>query len=305
MQGDDEVEARRERDRHPRAGRRTQLAPRPRPRGARARRSSTLRSGVSTRDARRPAPRRPRQPRLDSHLRKASLAAMSGTDGSGSALEWVPDGDYADIRYERSREPGIAKITINRPEVRNAFRPQTVIELSDAFTRAREDETRRGDRADRRGPRRVLLGRRPARARRQRLRERARRDRALPRHRPAPADPAHAQAGGRDGRGLRDRRRPRAARRLRPHDRRRERALRPDRPARRVLRRRLRREHPRRPDRPEAREGDLVPLPPVRRPPGARMGPRQRGRAARAARARDGRAGVARCSRSRPSRCAC
>jgi naphthoate synthase len=55
--------------------------------------------------------------------------------------EWVADGDYADIRYERSREPGIAKITIDRPEVRNAFRPQTVVELSDAFTRAREDTT--------------------------------------------------------------------------------------------------------------------------------------------------------------------
>jgi naphthoate synthase len=53
--------------------------------------------------------------------------------------EWIEDGDYADIRYERSREPGIAKTTINRPEVRNAFRPQTVLELSDAFTRARED----------------------------------------------------------------------------------------------------------------------------------------------------------------------
>jgi naphthoate synthase len=53
----------------------------------------------------------------------------------------VPDGDYADIRYERSREPGIAKITIDRPEVRNAFRPQTVVELSHAFTRAREDTT--------------------------------------------------------------------------------------------------------------------------------------------------------------------
>jgi naphthoate synthase len=51
----------------------------------------------------------------------------------------VPDGEYSDIRYERSLEPGIAKITINRPEVRNAFRPQTVVELSDAFTRARED----------------------------------------------------------------------------------------------------------------------------------------------------------------------
>jgi naphthoate synthase len=55
------------------------------------------------------------------------------------AVEWVAGGDYTDIRYELSREPGIAKITINRPEVRNAFRPQTVVELSDAFARARED----------------------------------------------------------------------------------------------------------------------------------------------------------------------
>jgi naphthoate synthase len=60
--------------------------------------------------------------------------------GSG-AVEWVSEGEYADIRYERSRDPGIAKITINRPEVRNAFRPQTVVELSQAFTRAREDTT--------------------------------------------------------------------------------------------------------------------------------------------------------------------
>src|SRR5579862_9200307 len=52
---------------------------------------------------------------------------------------WILDGDYADIRYETSRDPGIAKITIARPEVRNAFRPQTVVELSDAFTHARED----------------------------------------------------------------------------------------------------------------------------------------------------------------------
>jgi naphthoate synthase len=59
----------------------------------------------------------------------------SGSD----AVEWVAGGDYTDIRYELSREPGIAKITINRPEVRNAFRPQTVVELSDAFARARED----------------------------------------------------------------------------------------------------------------------------------------------------------------------
>jgi naphthoate synthase len=54
------------------------------------------------------------------------------------AVDWQPAGDYTDIRYETSGD-GIAKITIARPEVRNAFRPQTVIELSDAFERARED----------------------------------------------------------------------------------------------------------------------------------------------------------------------
>ncbi len=49
-------------------------------------------------------------------------------------------GEYEDIRYEVSDEPaGIAKITIDRPEVRNAFRPQTIIEISDALERARED----------------------------------------------------------------------------------------------------------------------------------------------------------------------
>ena len=54
---------------------------------------------------------------------------------------WQPEGDYTDIRYELATgdDAGIAKITINRPEVRNAFRPETVIELADAFTRARED----------------------------------------------------------------------------------------------------------------------------------------------------------------------
>ena len=54
------------------------------------------------------------------------------------SVEWTPAGEYADIRYELSGD-GIAKITIDRPEVRNAFRPQTVIELSQAFERARED----------------------------------------------------------------------------------------------------------------------------------------------------------------------
>jgi len=52
-------------------------------------------------------------------------------------VSWTPAGDYADIRYELSGD-GIAKIAIDRPEVRNAFRPQTLVELSDAFERARE-----------------------------------------------------------------------------------------------------------------------------------------------------------------------
>src|SRR5688572_3700409 len=51
--------------------------------------------------------------------------------------DWQSQGDYEDIRYETAE--GIAKITIDRPEVRNAFRPQTLIEVSDALTRARED----------------------------------------------------------------------------------------------------------------------------------------------------------------------
>jgi naphthoate synthase len=53
-------------------------------------------------------------------------------------VEWKSIRDYTDIRYERS-DDGIAKITINRPEVRNAFRPETVAELIDAFNHARDD----------------------------------------------------------------------------------------------------------------------------------------------------------------------
>jgi naphthoate synthase len=54
------------------------------------------------------------------------------------AADWRPGGgDYHDIRYELA--DGMAKITIDRPEVRNAFRPETLIEVSDALERARED----------------------------------------------------------------------------------------------------------------------------------------------------------------------
>jgi naphthoate synthase len=57
------------------------------------------------------------------------------------SIEWTPSGEYEDIRYELSGDddPGIAKLTIDRPEVHNAFRPETIVELIDAFERARED----------------------------------------------------------------------------------------------------------------------------------------------------------------------
>jgi naphthoate synthase len=56
-------------------------------------------------------------------------------------VTWTPAAEFEDIRYEKSGDPtpGIAKLTIARPEVRNAFRPQTVIEMSQAFELARED----------------------------------------------------------------------------------------------------------------------------------------------------------------------
>ena len=47
-------------------------------------------------------------------------------------IEWKKEREYDDILYETF--DGIAKITINRPEVRNAFRPKTVQEMIDAFT---------------------------------------------------------------------------------------------------------------------------------------------------------------------------
>jgi naphthoate synthase len=65
-----------------------------------------------------------------------------------STTTWIAAGEYDDIRYEKSAgigadptrpDPCIAKITIDRPEVRNAFRPQTIVEISRALEDARED----------------------------------------------------------------------------------------------------------------------------------------------------------------------
>ena len=53
-------------------------------------------------------------------------------------VSWTSAGDYEDIRYDLSGD-GIAKITIARPEVRNAFRPQTIVEIARALELARED----------------------------------------------------------------------------------------------------------------------------------------------------------------------
>ncbi len=61
-------------------------------------------------------------------------------DLSTAPVVWRASGEWTDIRYETS-EDGIAKITINRPEVHNAFRPQTIIEISRALDVAREDES--------------------------------------------------------------------------------------------------------------------------------------------------------------------
>ena len=214
------------RGRRVRAARRAQDAP-----AGRGSASTRVRPGSST-----ALPQRPRSSgELARRPRQSSVPPLGSR-----AVNWTSAADYEDIRYELSGD-GIAKITINRPEVRNAFRPETLIEVSDALEKAREDTTvgviiltGEGDKAFCSGGDQRVRGDTGLRAGR-------RRRRALPRDRPARPDPPAAEAGGRDGRGLRDRRRPRPAPRLRPHDRRRQRALRPDRPEGRLLRRRLRR----------------------------------------------------------------
>ncbi|MCG8344909.1 MAG: 1,4-dihydroxy-2-naphthoyl-CoA synthase [Chlorobiales bacterium] len=55
-----------------------------------------------------------------------------------STLNWIQSGEFTDILYHKAE--GIAKITINRPERRNAFRPQTVVEMIQALDDARNDE---------------------------------------------------------------------------------------------------------------------------------------------------------------------
>ncbi len=65
------------------------------------------------------------------------LDAAPSQETRPMSITWTPIRTYDDIRYEHA--DGIAKITINRPEVRNAFRPRTLAELQDAFAAARDD----------------------------------------------------------------------------------------------------------------------------------------------------------------------
>ena len=155
-----------------------------------------------------------------------------------SGTHWHKIKDYSDLKFEKT-DDGIAKITINRPEVRNAFRPQTVEEMKDAFDHCRDDAsigvvilTGEGDKAFCSGGDQkvrgdggyVGIGRR-----------------SPPQHpRRAKANPWSAQTGRGHGGGLCHRRRARAACGLRPDHRGGQRPVRPDRPARRILRRRSR-----------------------------------------------------------------
>ncbi len=63
---------------------------------------------------------------------------IDSVDSSPPPIDWKLAAEFQDIRYEKSPD-GIAKITIARPEVRNAFRPLTVSELKQAFDLVRED----------------------------------------------------------------------------------------------------------------------------------------------------------------------
>ena len=67
------------------------------------------------------------------------MTTSSPTDPSPTPFPWVSAGDYEDIRFEKW--DGLAKITINRPEVRNSFRPLTVSEMRKALDDARDDPT--------------------------------------------------------------------------------------------------------------------------------------------------------------------
>ena len=77
-------------------------------------------------------------PTVAAHLVWGARPDVPPQEALHVSVTWTSAGEYSDIRYELSGD-GIAKITIDRPEVRNAFRPQTLSQLAEAFDRARDD----------------------------------------------------------------------------------------------------------------------------------------------------------------------
>lgn len=74
----------------------------------------------------------------NSKKKTAATKKAAGKKNAARPARWTSIKEYEDIRFERTVD-GVAKVTINRPEVRNAFRPKTVIELKEAFDLARDD----------------------------------------------------------------------------------------------------------------------------------------------------------------------
>ena len=182
------------------------------------------------------------------------------------------------------RGPGTVRVAFDRPEVRNAFRPHTVDELYRALDHARMTPDVGCVLLTGNGPCPRTAAGRSARAATSasaaaaatstpRARPRTpstprgpRRGRPAAHPRGAAADPDHAEGRRRGRPRLGGRRRPLAARRVRPDDREpRARALQADRRRRRLVRRRLRLGVPRADGRPEVRPRDLLPRPRVRR----------------------------------------
>ena len=74
---------------------------------------------------------------MNRESRTSSKTETKQPDAESRLPAWKAEPGFEDIRYEKA--DGIAKITIARPEVRNAFRPKTVMEMQRAFTDARDD----------------------------------------------------------------------------------------------------------------------------------------------------------------------
>lgn len=91
------------------------------------------------------------------------------------SAQWTTAREYTDIKYETTDDGSIAKITINRPQVRNAFRPQTVHEMLNALNAAHEEPQGGRGHPHRGRPGRLLFRRRPESARKCGLHRRRRR----------------------------------------------------------------------------------------------------------------------------------